>query len=226
MKNNTSVKSKAIKSVNVELAPAATAAAAGSAVDKFVHTLSSEVVKTYNHAAAQMKAWEKVVKDNRPLVEDPALHCLYGHNSANPESAVKTVRVVDASGSVCNVTLADTYGKAGLDPEKVTTALRQLGKLDPNEFVAEKVVIGFDTSVFYDEKGNLRKALYEAVMVSLAATAELHGVPSPFSSHKVVTVKDGFAEKRWSAFTEEQQETVTDLFPAQVRLTPQAQEAK
>lgn len=221
---------KALKSLNVELAPAA-AEATSSAPDKLTVVLGTEEVpnsdvKDYNHAAAQEKAWKKIKEDKKPKLEDSALTKLYSHNTENPDSAVKTVCLVDSTGAACNVSLKDTYDKAQHDPEKVTNGLFSLGQKDPNKFVAEKVVIGFDTSVFYDENGNLRKEFYHAMLEAIRDVAEEHGLPSPFSSMKVVTVKPGFAETRWKVFTEEQQPQVSKLFPATVSLTPLAPEKK
>ena len=230
MKNIKATTPKSIKSLDVPLAPA-TAEATNAAPDKITVNLGSEEVpstevKDYNHAAAQEKAWKKLKDDANPKLTDKALERLYGHNTDNPDRPVKTVCLVDSTGAALNVSLKDTYAKAQYDPEKVSAGLLALGQRDPNKFVAEKVIIGFDTSVFYDEQGNLRKELYIAMMEAIQDVAAEHGVASPFSSSKVVTVKPGFSETRWTMFTEEQQAQVTKLFPAQVSLTPLAPEKK
>lgn len=221
-------KSKSITSVDVPLAPAS-AEATSKAPDKITLNLGSKDepnsdVKVYNHAAQQEKAWKKIKDESKPKVQVDALTKLYEHNTDNPDHPVKTVCVVDSTGAACNVTLKDTYGAANHDPVKVTAGLRELGKTDPNKFVAEKVVIGFDTKVFYGEDGSLNTELYTAMMEAIGDVALEHSVPSPFSSTKVVSVKEGFADLRWTAFTEAQQERVSELFPATVSLTPLAPE--
>lgn len=223
-------KSKSITSVDVPLAPAS-AEATSKAPDKLTVNLGSKEVpstevKDYNHAAAQEKAWKKIKADANPKLSATALERLYWHNTDNPDRPVKTVCLVDSTGAACNVTLKDTYGAANHDPVKVTAGLRELGKTDPNKFVAEKVVIGFDTKVFYGEDGSLNTELYTAMMEAIGDVALEHSVPSPFSSTKVVSVKEGFADLRWTAFTEAQQERVSELFPATVSLTPLASEKK
>lgn len=230
MKNTKAIAPKPLKSLDVPLAPA-TVEAVNSAPDKLTITIGSEEVpssevKDYNHAAAQEKAWKKLKDDANPKLAAKALTHLYEHNTGNPDSPVKTVCLVDSTGAALNVSLKDTYDKAQHDPEKVSSGLLALGQRDPNKFVAEKVIIGFDTSVFYDENGNLRKELYVAMMEAIQDVAAAHGAVSPFSSSKVVTVKPGFAETRWKVFTEQQQEQVSKLFPAQVSLTPLAPEKK
>ena len=230
MKNNmkTEPKSKAIKSLDVPLAPAA-AGANETSTEKLTLVLGTEEVpnndvESYNDAAAQEKAWKKIKDDKKPKIQNGALGKLYEYNTDHPDAPLKTVCVVDSTGAACNVSLKDTYGNVAHDPTKVTKGLAALGQIDPNKFVAEKVVISFDTSVFYDEKGNLRVDFYTDVMESMSLLALQHDVRSPFSSAKVVTVKEGFAEKRWQVFTEAQQERVTELFPATVSLTPLAPE--
>jgi hypothetical protein len=224
MKNNMKQKPKPIKSVDVPLAPAHAVVETSAKITLTLGTreVPNSDVKDYNHAAAQEKAWKIIKDDKKPLVEAPALTRLYDHNTLNPFEPVKTVCVVDSSGAACNVTLKDTYGAAAHDPERVTAGLAGLGQVDPNKFVAEKIVVGFNTSVFYDDKGVFRKALYIAMMEAVDDVALTHGVQSPFSSTKVVTVKDGFAEERWKVFTEAQQPAVSKLFPATVSLTPLA----
>ncbi|MGV0949246.1 MAG: hypothetical protein ACOYB3_01145 [Azonexus sp.] len=230
MKNTKAVTPKPLASIDVPLAPA-TAEATSAAPDKLTVILGSEEVpstdvKDYNHASAQEKAWKKIKDEANPKLAAKALTRLYEHNTENPDSPVKTVCLVDTTGAACNVSLKDTYDKAQHDPEKVSNGLLALGQRDPNKFVAEKVIIGFDTSVFYDDQGKLRKELYVAMMEAIQDVAAEHQVASPFSSSKVVTVKPGFAETRWKVFTEQQQEQVSKLFPAQVSLTPLAPEKK
>lgn len=230
MKSNKAAAPKQIKSIDIPLAPA-TAEATKENNDKLTISLGTEEVpnkdvQTYNHAAAQEKAWKKIKDESRPKLERLALEKLYSHNTENPDGAAKTVCISDSTGAALNVSLKDTYDKAQHNPDVVTKGLLALGKTDPNKFVAEKVVIGFDTSVFYDENGALRKEFYLAVMESLQAVADEHGVASPFSSSKVVTVKPGFGDLRWREFTEAQQARVTELFPATVSITPLAPEKK
>lgn len=221
---------KQIKTINVPLAPA-TAEATKEAIDKLQVVLGTEEVpnkevQTYNHAAAQEKAWKKIKDEAKPKLEQTALDKLFSHNTDLPDHPVKTVCLTDSTGASLNVSLKDTYENAQHNPEVVTKGLLALGKTDPNKFVAEKVIIGFDTAVFYDANGALRTDFYLAVMNSLQDIAAEHGVNSPFSSSKVVTVKPGFAELRWKEFTEQQQPQVSKLFPATVSLTPIAPEKK
>ena len=227
---NTKQTPKEIKPLNVPLAPVA-AATTKEVSDKLTVNLGSESepstdVKDYNHAAALEKAWKKVKEDIKPKLESLALTRLYERNTDDPVNPVKTVCLVDTTGAACNVTLKDTYSNVQHDPERIIDGLCSLGQLDPNKFVAEKVVIGFDTGVFYDENGGLRKEFYTAMMEAIQDVADEHGLASPFSSSKVVTVKPGFATMRWKAFAEAQQAQVSKLFPATVSLTPLASEKK
>lgn len=189
-------------------------------------SLEGDAVALYNDASAQAKAWDDEKKKYRPAVEQAALNRLYEFNCGAPESCVKTVRVTDGTGSACNVSLSDTYGKAELNPKIVMSQLALLGKADPNVFIAEKVKIAFNTDVFYDAQGELRQEFYLDVLHTMAAIAKEHGVANPFSSDKVISPVDGFAEKRWSEFKLEQQPAVSGLFPATVTIKPMADSAK
>ena len=227
--NNTKVPTpKPLKSIDVPLAPASTGATS-AAPDKLTVKLGSKAlpsteVRDYNHAAAQEKAWKKLKDAANPKLAAVALERLYEHNTGNPASPIKTVCLVDSTFAALNVSLKDTYDKTQHDPKEVSAGLLALGQRDLNKFVAEKVVVKFDTGIFHDEQGNLRTALYLAMMEAIQDVAADHGVASPFSSSKVVTVKPGFADLRWTEFTEAQQEQVTKLFPATVSLTPLAPE--
>lgn len=208
----------------IEVAPAEVPA---KAADKLTLTLGtpeapSTLVKDYNHAAAQEKAWKKVKEEKKPGLEQAALDYLYAHNVENPTEAAKTVCVVDGSKSACNVTLKDTYENVAHDPDVVTKALWALGINDVNTLVAEKLVIGFDTTVFYDEKGALRKQFYTDMLAAIREVADQHGIPSPMSSHKVVNVKPGFGDKRWTLFSEGQQARVTEVFKPTISAMPVA----
>jgi hypothetical protein len=213
-------KVKPLKRLNVPVAPEAAEEADKIAVVTL--RINGEAVRDYVEADAQVKAWEKIKGEKRPDVQDAGLVELYRYNCATSHSPVKTVKVVDGTGSACNVTLADTYGKAQLDPTTVITQLAGLGKTDPNVFVAEKVAIKFDTSVFYDADGNLRENFYVDVLKAMFTISEKYGVNSPFISTTVVSPKDGLAEKRWSEFKVEQQAAVSKVFPATVTLKPVA----
>lgn len=181
-------------------------------------------VKEYNHAAAQEKAWAKIMEVKKPKLTARALEAMYAHNTEHPAEAVKTVCLSDSTGAACNVSLKDTYAKASHDPAEAIAALRLLGKADPNQYIAERVVVGFDTSIFYNEDGSIKRSLYLDMMNAIQAVATNYGVESPFTSKKVVSTKPDFGDKRWTDFTEEQQPMVTKSFPATVSVTPIAPE--
>lgn len=215
---------KSIKSVGVPIA-LALSPSSKEAPSKITFKLEgSTVVQEYNHAVAQEKAWDKVKEETKPLLQVEALAELYAYNTANSETPVKTVCLVDDTGSQCNVTIKDTYGKTNLDPDTVIDGLVNLGYMDANKFVFEKVAVSFDTGVFYNANGSLNKEFYMEMLEACESIASSHGLPSPFSSKKVVSVKPGFAEKRWKDFTKDQQLKVSALFPAQVSITPIAPE--
>lgn len=216
---------KPLKSLNVETSPAIKAPG-DTAPEKVTFELPGSEVKDYNHAAAQEKAWKKIKEEKKPSLESDALEVLYDHNTQNQDNPVKTVCLVDSTGAACNVSLRDTYDKTNHDPEQVIKGLFELGQNDPNKFVAEKLVIGFDTDFFYDESGNLRREFYHEMLAACRDVAERHGLPSPLHSTKAVTVKPGFSELRWKVFTKDQQPRVSRLFPATVSLTPLAPEKK
>lgn len=220
MATKTASKVKPLKKLNVSVAPEAPEEADKAKV--ILLTLTGTDVCAYVEADAQVKAWEKIMAEKRPNVRDAGLVELYRHNCESPEHPVKTVKVVDETGTACNVTIADTYGKAQLDPASLTPQLLRMGKTDPNVFISEKVAIKFDTSIFYDAEGNLREAFYLDVLTSMGLISRDHGVQNPFSSKIVVSPNDGFAEKRWSEFKVEQQDAVSKMFPATVTLKPVA----
>lgn len=220
------VKPKALKKLNVPVAPDADEAAGSEKSAVIILEVPGDAVALYNDADSQVKAWEKEKTDKRPSVSAAGVGELYRHNCAAPAKAVKTVRVVDSTGAACTVTISDTYGKAQLDPVVLTQKLANLGKADINAFVAEKLVLGFDSSVFYDEAGNLLVDAYIDFLETTAAFAARYGLKNPFSSKKVVSPLDGFAETRWSEFKVEQQPVVTQIFPATVTLKPVAEVKK
>lgn len=218
------VKQRPLKKLDIPVAPAESDT--NSEVKVISLALDGDAVNLYNDADAQTKAWEKEKEKHRPAVEQAALNRLYEFNCGSPDSCVKSVRVTDETGKTCLVSLADTYGKAQLDPKKLLPVLAAMGQADPNALVAEKVRISFDSKVFFDADGNLRKEFYVAVLGAMRDLAVEHGVTNPFSSEKVVSPVDGFAEKRWEVFTVEQQPAVSRLFPATVTLKPAADTPK
>jgi len=213
-------KVKPLKKLDLPVAP--DTAEESEQAKVIVLNLPGESVADYNDADGRVKAWEKQKKEKRPMVETAGVNELYRHNCQAPENAVKTVRVVDSTGAACTVTVSDTYDKAQLDPVELTPKLVRLGKTDPNVFVAEKIVLDFDSSVFFDADGELRQEAYVDFLETTTAFAARHGLKNPFSSKKVVSPVDGFAEKRWSEFKVEQQAAVSQIFPATVTLKPVA----
>ena len=197
--------------------------------DKLVVSLAEDsilatAVQAYNQADLQEKKWKKVKTETRPLIEEVALDTLYSNNCEDGAKTVKTVRIVDATGSAVNVTLKDTYGNLALDKKVAIDLLTKLRKSDPNEYLQEKVKVEFDSSVFYESDGTFRTDFYMDFIQAVAEVAKSHEVKSPISSSKYVAVKSDFATRRWTDFRDSDQAELSTVFAPTVSLTPVAPE--
>lgn len=184
-----------LASLNVPLAPAEAPAEESSTILEV--TMPGADVTAYNRQAKAEKA-AKTAKDKaRPTVETFALDELFIYNTENPEAPKTTVRVTDDEKSKANVSFKNAYGTLP-DVTAVLASLRLLGVKDPNQFVEKKVVIGFDTSIFYDAEGKLKVEFYTAMMNAIQDCAWAHDEKSPFTSNEVLAVKPNFHQDRWT----------------------------
>ena len=216
-----------LENLNVPLAPAESPAGKSSTCLE-VHVPGTGVT-IYNRQAKAEKDAKKAKDAARPAIEEYALERLFVHNTASPGALKTTVKLGDDEGSQVNVSFKNVYG-ALPDVTTVLRRLRELGVRDPNKFVEKKVVIGFDTSVFYDEvDGSLKLELYTAMMNAIQDVAASYMVKSPFTSNEVLSVKPNFHEDRWTigagGTPEERadvQEYIRKTFKNTVSLTPVA----
>jgi hypothetical protein len=193
-------------------------------------SIHGDAVTRYNKHAKDEKEAKKAKDKARPEVEVEALDELFKFNVENPKNVKTTIKVTDDEGAKANVSFKNAYAPLS-DVQEVLNKLRTLGVSDPNRFVQKKVVIGFDTDVFYDKlDGSLKLDLYLAMMNAIQDVAANHGVPSPFTSHEVLTVKDSFHEDRWNIGANESPENRADAqawlretFKNTVSITPVAQ---
>lgn len=217
MKQTKAPKMVALQTLDVPVAPAAPEADASKA--KFVYcTVPGNSVTEFVVQSKAEKEAKKLKDDSKKLFSSDAVEALFTHNIANVENPLTTVKVTDEKGGCCNVSFKDQY--SDLDYSKTLAILQKLGVRDPNKFVAEHLVIGFDTSVFYGD-GGLRQKLYEEMLEAIAEVANRHGVASPFSSTKVLRVKDNFHKDRWTIGNNtDDQDALTKAVPNTTSFTP------
>lgn len=181
-----------------------------------------DAVTRYNRHAQEEKDAKANKEKVREELQDIALETLFDYNTQNPDGYKSTIKLTDEEDSSLNVSFKNVYLPI-TNEKKVLSAL--VGVKDPNDFIQRKVVVGFDTSVFYNEDGSLNKELYMDMMRAIEDTAARHGVKSPFSSSEVTTVRPTFHADRWKIYADpalpvDIQYAIFNACPNSVSFTP------
>jgi len=164
---------------------------------EFVHLkIDGTFVTEFSQQSKAEKAAKTAKEKAKLMFADEAKMALFDHNVANPTSPATTVKLTDDGSGVCNYSFKNQY--SDLDYTETLKVLTHLGVRNPNKFVAEHLVIGFDTSIFYGDGGMLRKELFTEMVEAIQEVANRHEVSSPISSTKVLRVKADFHAERWT----------------------------
>jgi len=188
--------------------------------------IEGDLIKRYNDTKAAMDEAEAALKQMRPAVLDEALPAIYGHNcDPNCLKPITSVKLEDDEGELACVQFQDSYGAVNSEP--VEALFEELG-VDINEYVAEKLVAKFDSSVFTDAEGNFNKKVYEKFRAAVEKAAlELKLVNAdgtlrnPLSTVRVVVPRPTFHERRFKDFAEEQQANLSEVLPNKCLIKPE-----
>lgn len=188
---------------------------------KFVHLKieDSTAVTEFSKQAKAEKDAKKAKETQKAKFEQQAIRALFLHNITNPTEPLVTVKVTDDGDGCVNVSFKDQYADLPRDP--ALKVLTQLGVRNPNKFVTEHMLVGFNTGIFYGADGMFRTELFNDVVEALQEVADRHDVDLPISSTKVLRVKPDFHKERWTIGNNEaDQETLTETYKNTVSFTP------
>jgi hypothetical protein len=207
-----------LQTLDVPVIPAAPEA--DKSKSTFVHfRVDGTDVTEFSKQAKAEKAAKKAKDDAKASFDKEALLALFQHNVANPADPKTTVKVTDDGTGCVNVSFKNQY--SDLPYTETLQILAQLGVRNVNKFVAEHLVVGFDTSVFYGEGGLLNAELFTDMVAAIQEVAAQHEVRSPISSTKVLRVKEDFHKERWTIGNNEtDQETLSGTIKNVTSFTP------
>jgi hypothetical protein len=189
-----------LQTLDVPVIPAAPEA--DKSKSNFVHfKVDGTDVTEFAKQSKAEKAAKKLKDDAKAKFAQEAILALFAHNVANPTDPKTSVKVTDDATGVCNVSFKDQYGD--LPYTETLAVLSRLGVRNPNKFVAEHLVVGFDTSVFYGEGGMLNVELFTEMVEAIQEVAARHEVKSPINSTKVLRVQPDFHKERWTIGSDE-----------------------
>jgi hypothetical protein len=206
-----------LQTLDVPVIPASPEA--GTTKSKFVHLkVDGTDVTEFGKQSKAEKAAKKLKDDAKATFAAEAIRALFSHNLANPTEPLTTVKVTDDGPGVANVSFKNQY--SDLPYTETLAILTKLGVRNPNKFVEEHLVVGFDTSVFYNG-GLLNTELFTEMVEAVQEVAARHGVASPISSTKVLRVKPDFHAERWTiGNNEDDQEILTETIKNTTSFTP------
>lgn len=183
--------------------------------DRPVCQVNGNLVARFNTFKEMADDAKAKAEEARLRVLNEALSTLYDYNIQHPTATVKTIDVVDTTGSVARLTSQNKWSAA--NPDAVEALFESLGEkypeldLDVNEFVQETISASFDSSIFNSgEDGKFDQEIYDAyadaiskVTASLIAKKKIPSrTESPLKTTKKVLPLDSFNEKRWVLFTD------------------------
>ncbi len=188
--------------------------------------VEGDLIKRYNDTKKTMDEAEAALKEMRPTVLDDALPAIYAHNcDPNCLKPISSVKLEDDEGELACVQCQNSY--SAVDPEPVEALFEKLG-VDINEYVAEKLVAKFDSSVFTDGDGNFDKKIYEKFRVAIEKAAfELKlrntdgTLRNPLSTARVVMPRPTFHERRFKDFPEGRQADLSEVLPNKCLIKPE-----
>ena len=207
-----------LQTLDVPVLPAAPEA--DKSKSNFVHfKVDGTSVTEFSKQAKCEKAAKKAKDESKALFDKEALLALFQHNVTNPTDPKTTVKVTDEGDGCVNVSFKNQY--SDLPYTETLALLTKLGVRNVNKFVAEHLVVGFDSSVFYGEGGLLNTELYTEMVEAIQEVAARHSVACPLSSTKVLRVKPDFHAERWTIGNNEtDQETLSETIKNTVSFTP------
>jgi hypothetical protein len=202
-----------------------------SKADRPTAVVAGDSVQRFNIATQAKKDAEAKLEDVRENLLDQSVGLFYGYNVQHPNATVKTIEIVDATGSSIRLTSQDKYSKA--NPDAVESLFAALGKgrkdVDVNDFVQETVVGSFDSNIFLDKEGRFDQSIYDSYAEAIKRVTELlilkgtiaQGTNSPLGTAKKVVPLDGFDAKRYSKFKSvEDQKLIRTVLPNTITMTP------
>lgn len=208
-----------LQTLDVPVLPAAPEA--DKSKSNFVHfKVDGTAVTEFSTQAKAEKAAKKAKDEAKALFDQGALHALFQHNVTNPTDPKTTVKVTDEGTGCVNVSFKNQY--PDLPYTETLAILTKLGVRNVNKYVAEHLVVGFDSSVFYSGDGGLLNTeLYTEMVEAIQEVATRHNVACPISSTKVLRVKPDFHAERWTIGNNENDQTaLSEVVKNTVSFTP------
>jgi len=182
-------------------------------------------------AGEQEKAAKALKGELRPAVLEVALPHIIETNcaAATAKDRVKSVKLMDSTGSVLRVTFKSVY--SAVDKEAALAAFDELNELrkqdsqepvfaDLGKYATETLVASFDSKAFLNDSGDFDKPKYDKYREAIEKVAKALGQQCPLTAKDVVVVKDAFDESRWTDFTVDENKRLSEVFTNTIDVVP------
>ncbi len=214
----------ALKTIKADIAPAVPKSKSSGPVFE----VEGNICARFNQTVAAIKVLEADKAEMDAELKLQAREAYFDHRLNNPSATDASIKVADEAGGVTRLDFKNVYSVVDVNQaeELFDGDLNRLfpgrkPKIDVNEFVVETVAAKFDSNFFLDVEGNFDQALYDKTMKALEAVVKGSGKPNPLATAKVVKLKPGFHEKRFTLFpSKEAQVRITEVCKNTQALVP------
>jgi hypothetical protein len=193
--------------------------------------LNGNIVQRYNKADADEKAAKETKTELRSKLEMPGVDYIVGVNCQNPDDIVKSVKVVDDTGSVACVMFQDKYSST--DASAVCELFRNIqnrqgGFEKVNDYVERSLAVSLDQEQFRkDNKFNVDvyNHMFAAMQDAVAnwnAEHPDHQIANPLVAVEQVRPVDNFHAKRFKAFGKDANLKLSTVLKNTVAIKPEA----